>query len=63
MLKLTMETPERRHWHCSGVFIVDFEHVSAGWVVSLNPSMRNVQKYSIYCKIFKVCVNILDIMY
>ena len=30
MLKLTMKTPERRHWHCSGVFIVDFEHVIVG---------------------------------
>ena len=26
--KLTMETPERRHWRCSGVFIANFEHIS-----------------------------------
>ena len=28
--KLTMKTPERhwRHWRCSGVFIVNFEHIS-----------------------------------
>ena len=25
--KLTIKTPERRHWRCSGVFIVDFEHI------------------------------------
>ena len=29
--KLTVKTPERRHWHRSGVFIVNFEHVIAGW--------------------------------
>ena len=26
--KLTIKTPERRHWCRSGVFIVNFEHVS-----------------------------------
>ena len=26
--KLTIETPERRHWRRSGVFIVNFEHIS-----------------------------------
>ena len=24
--KLTIKTPERRHWRRSGVFIVNFEH-------------------------------------
>ena len=27
-LKLTIKTPERHHWRRSGVFIVDFEHIS-----------------------------------
>ena len=27
-LKLTIKTPERRHWRISGVFIVNFEHIS-----------------------------------
>ena len=27
-LKLTVKTPEQRRWSLSGVFIVDFEHVS-----------------------------------
>ena len=27
-LKLTRKTPERRHWHRSGVFIVNFEYIS-----------------------------------
>ena len=45
--KLTIKTPERRQWRRSGVFIVNFEHIShlvlvflynfehliAGWVV------------------------------
>ena len=26
--KLTIKTPERRHWRCFGVFIVNFEHIS-----------------------------------
>ena len=26
--KLTIKTPERRHWRLSGVFIVNFEHIS-----------------------------------
>ena len=26
--KLTVKTPERRQWYCSGVFIVNFEHIS-----------------------------------
>ena len=26
--KLTIKTPERRHCRCSGVFIVNFEHIS-----------------------------------
>ena len=26
--KLTVKTPERPHWHCSGVFIANFEHIS-----------------------------------
>ena len=26
--KLTVKTPERRQWHRSGVFVVEFEHIS-----------------------------------
>ena len=26
--KLTIKTPERRYWRLSGVFIVNFEHIS-----------------------------------
>ena len=26
--RLTKKTPERRHWHRSGVSIVNFEHIS-----------------------------------
>ena len=26
--KLTIKIPERRHWHRSGIFIVNFEHIS-----------------------------------
>ena len=27
-LKLTVKIPERRHWPRSGIFIVNFEHIS-----------------------------------
>ena len=30
-LKLTIKTPERYHWRCSGVFMVNFEQVNTGW--------------------------------
>ena len=30
--KLTIKLPERRQWRRSGIFIVNFEHVIAGWV-------------------------------
>ena len=28
MFKLTIKTPEQRQWHRSGVFILNFEHIS-----------------------------------
>ena len=31
--KLTIKIPEQRHCRRSGIFIVNFEHVIAGWVV------------------------------
>ena len=37
--KLTIRTPELRQWHCSGVFIVNFEHNShlvLGFLLTLN---------------------------
>ena len=34
-LKLTIRTPERRHWRRSGVFIVDFKHISQLSIVFL----------------------------
>ena len=30
--KLTIKTPERRHWHRSGVFTVKFEQVNSDYV-------------------------------
>ena len=30
--KLTIKTPERRHWRRSGVFVVNSEHENADWV-------------------------------
>ena len=40
---LTLKTPERRHWRCSGVFIVNFEHIftpsSSGFIVDFEHLM------------------------
>ena len=33
--KLTIKTPERWQRHRSAVFIVNFEHVIAGWVIRI----------------------------
>ena len=41
-LKLTIKTPERRHWRYSGVFIVNFEHISqcpSVSIVNFDPSV------------------------
>ena len=35
-LKLTIKTPERRQWRRSGVFIVNFEHISQLIIVFLS---------------------------
>ena len=37
--KLTIKTPERRQWHRSGVFIVNFEHISLA--ISVTPFNQN----------------------
>ena len=44
--KLTINTPEWRQWHLSGVFIVNFEHVNANWVAIL------YKKFNIFMFIF-----------
>ena len=40
---LAIKTPEQRHWHCSSVFSVNFEHISHLFLVfllfTLNKSM------------------------
>ena len=33
--KLTIKTPERRQWRRSGVFIVNFEHISHSFLLSV----------------------------
>ena len=37
---LTINTPEWRHWHCSGVFIVDFEDASPFFIVFIDDLER-----------------------
>ena len=39
--KLTIKTPERRQWLCSGVFIVNFEHISQLFLVFLRLTLNS----------------------
>ena len=41
--KLTIRKPERRHWPCSGFFIVNFEHISHLLLVLLLLNKVNVR--------------------
>ena len=52
-LKLTTNTPERRQWRRSGVFIVNFEHVNA----DSKPKVSNTVELHIILKILK-CLNV-----
>ena len=40
--KLTIKTPERRHWHSSTVLIVNFEHISHLFLVLLSFDFERV---------------------
>ena len=67
--KLTIKTPERRHWRWSGVFIVNFEHISHLVLVfrllTLNRKMPTgvvVQKKVFLAEYFKVS-HILTLQY
>ena len=55
-LKLTIKTRERRHWHRSGVLIVNFEHISHCSSVSI----VNFE-YVIAC--WNICFKILCISF
>ena len=50
--KLTIKTPERRHWGHSGVFIVNAEHISHLFLVflllTLNKKMLAAEDEEIY---------------
>ena len=43
---LTMKAPERRQWRCSGVFIVNFEHISHLVLVFLLLTLNIADKFS-----------------
>ena len=51
--KLKIKIPQRRHWHRSGIFIVNFEHIShlalVFLLLTLNIKLKNVcQSFSNY---------------
>ena len=53
-LNLTIKTPERHHWHHSGVFIVDFEHIShlvlrfCSYKFNVTQMINTSRKYEIF---------------
>ena len=48
--KLTIKTPERRHWRCSGLFIVNLEHSTPFFIVFIIYFEHgNVCWVSFYC--------------
>ena len=46
--KLTIKTPERRHWRRSGVFIVNFEHILQLFLVFLLLTLNLIQELNWY---------------
>ena len=59
--KLTIKMPERRHWRRSGIFIVNFEHISHLLLVflllTLNMELPAGLLFEIYpSEIYEVCV-------
>ena len=36
MFKVNNKILERRQWRRSGIFIVNFEHIIAGWISKMN---------------------------
>ena len=57
--KLTIKTPERRQWLRSGVFMVDFEHISHLVLVSQLWTCNCKDKYTISCRKDKYAIYIL----
>ena len=55
-LQLTMKTPERRNWRRSGVFIVNFEHISHLLLVFRGSIVTFEQAYHVcHVTMFVVC--------
>ena len=52
--KLTIKTPEWCHWHCSGVFIVNFEQVKASWEQTFNLRLHHLNNLNHNNKYFTV---------
>ena len=68
-LKVTIKTPERRHWRRFGVFIVDFEHIShlvfllwtlniiiAGWEVNPFHKWNHIRSQILFLKTMANCM-------
>ena len=52
--RLTIKTPEQRHWRCSGVFIANFEHISHLFLVLLFFNFKHVRWELLLAKILLV---------
>ena len=57
--KLTIKTPERRHWRHLGVFVVNIEEVNSGWALIIelsHPQTRHSRVkicYFYYCHYYQ----------
>ena len=58
--KLTVKTPERRHWRRSGVFIVNFNHISHFFLefLLLTLNKLNVSWEAIIFSGFSICMTV-----
>ena len=59
--KLTIKTPERRQWSRSGVFIVNFEHISRLDLVFLSLTL-NMKMPTRYCRSHSPAVSLKKLM-
>ena len=57
-LKLTIKTLERRHWRRSGVFIVNFKHISHFLLVCLLLTLNML----IYTPVFFQWMFLMDVL-
>ena len=59
--KITIKTPERRHWRRSGVFIVNFEHISYLVLVFLLLTLSRQMPTGLFINLFIPLIELKNI--